>query len=216
MAKFTLADGTEIEAFTAEEVEKLTESKVSGLKNKVSELLTETKAEREKRQQIEAEREAAELERMQKDNDLQGLLERERKKAEEFNAKVSELSEKLTAKEKKEQADAIEKATSEFAMLQTRDTAKMKLLREQAAKYAKFTENGVKFEVDGVEIDSNKLSEKLISDYGFLFDGSGANGGGSQGSKFSRADNKINAKADEAKSKGDLNGFLAAALTQNQ
>ena len=50
MAKFTLADGTEIEAFTAEEVEKLTESKVSGLKNKVSELLTETKTEREKRQ----------------------------------------------------------------------------------------------------------------------------------------------------------------------
>ena len=216
MAKFTLADGTEIEAFTAEEVEKLTESKVSGLKNKVSELLTETKAEREKRQQIEAEREAAELERMQKDNDLQGLLERERKKAEEFSSKVSELSEKLTAKEKKEQADAIEKATSEFAMMQTRDTAKMKLLREQAAKYAKFTENGVQFEVDGVVIDSNKLTEKLISDYGFLFDGSGANGGGSQGSKFSGADNKTNAKADEAKSKGDLNGFLAAALTQNQ
>ena len=216
MAKFTLADGTEIEAFTADEVEKITESKVSGLKNKVSELLTETKAEREKRQQIEAEREAAELERMQKDNDLQGLLERERKKAEEFNAKVSELSEKLTAKEKKEQADAIEKATSEFAMLQTRDTAKMKLLREQAAKYAKFTENGVQFEVDGVAIDSAKLTEKLISDYGFLFDGSGANGGGSQGSKFSGADNKTNAKADEAKSKGDLNGFLAAALNQNQ
>ena len=44
MAKFTLADGTEIEAFTADEVEKMTESKVSGLKNKVSELLTETKA----------------------------------------------------------------------------------------------------------------------------------------------------------------------------
>ena len=88
MAKFTLADGTEIEAFTAEEVEKMTESKVSGLKSKVTELLDETKAERAKRQQIEAEREAAELERMEKDNDLQGLLERERKKAEEFNAKV--------------------------------------------------------------------------------------------------------------------------------
>ena len=107
MAKFTLADGTEIEAFTADEVEKMTESKVSGLKSKVTELLDETKAERAKRQQIEAEREAAELERMQKDNDLQGLLERERKKAEELNSKMSELSEKLTAKEKKEQADAI-------------------------------------------------------------------------------------------------------------
>ena len=81
MAKFTLADGTEIEAFTADEVEKMTESKVSGLKSNVTELLDETKAERAKRQQIEAEREAAELERMQKDNDLQGLLERERKKA---------------------------------------------------------------------------------------------------------------------------------------
>ena len=101
-------------------------------------------------------------------------------------------------------------------MLQTRDTAKMKLLREQAAKYAKFTENGVQFEVDGVAVDSTKLAKKLISDYGFLFDGSGANGGGSQGSKFSGADNKTNAKADEAKSKGDLNGFLAAALNQNQ
>ena len=120
MAKFTLADGTEIEAFTAEEVEKLTESKVSGLKKQVTTLLDETKQERAKRKQIESEKEADELDRMQKDNDLQGLLERERKKAEEFNAKVSELSEKLTAKEKKEQSDAIEKATSEFAMLQDR------------------------------------------------------------------------------------------------
>ena len=49
MAKFTLADGTEIEAFTADEVEKMTESKVSGLKSKVTELLDETKAERAKR-----------------------------------------------------------------------------------------------------------------------------------------------------------------------
>ena len=216
MAKYTLADGTEIEAFTAEEVEKMTESKVSGLKNKVSELLTETKAEREKRQQIEAEREAAELERMQKDNDLQGLLERERKKAEEFNAKVSELSEKLTAKEKKEQADAIKKAASDFAMLGTRDTAKMKLLIEQAEKYAKYTDSGVVFEIDGNIADTEKLTAKLMGDFGFLFDGSGATGGNAQGSKFSGADNKTNAKADEAKSKGDLNGFLAAALNPNQ
>ena len=65
-------------------------------------------------------------------------------------------------------------------------------------------------------VDTAKLSEKLIGDYGFLFDGSGATGGNSQGSKFSGADSKQNAKADEAKAKGDLNGFLASALNPNQ
>ena len=48
MAKFTLADGTEVEAFTADEVEARLAETTSGLKSKVEELLGESKSAKQK------------------------------------------------------------------------------------------------------------------------------------------------------------------------
>ena len=185
MAKFTLADGTEIEAFTAEEVEKLTESKVSGLKNKVSELLTETKAEREKRQQIEAEREAAELERMQKDNDLQGLLERERKKAEEFNIKqvgqnliIVKGDEKLSRKfENKEERDKVKELAAKYSFkpsvkLYNEIKSLMSVAKEERKDYLKKAADKAKGKKDEKPVEAKlvtteeqiKAAKKLLED----------------------------------------------------
>ena len=65
MAKFKLADGTEIEAFTPEELKAEVEKETSGLKTKVDELLKETKEAKKARKDAEekAAQEAEELAR---------------------------------------------------------------------------------------------------------------------------------------------------------
>lgn len=73
MAKFKLEDGTEIEAFTADEVKAQIEQETSGLKGKVDELLKETKAAKDARKAAEekAARDAEEAAR--KGGDVEAL-----------------------------------------------------------------------------------------------------------------------------------------------
>jgi hypothetical protein len=56
-------------------------------------------------------------------------------------------------------------------------------LREQISKYARYTDDGVKFEMGGVEVDKEKITAHITENYPFLIDGSGASGGGATGGK---------------------------------
>ena len=176
MAKLKLEDGTEIEAFTAEEMEAKLNETTAGLKAKVDELLGESKSAKQKARELE-EAQAAEAEaRAKEKGEFKELYEREQK------AKA-ELAEKYDSFAKRIQAKDIELSASSLAAELTRDTKRAELLKEQVSKYARYTDDGVVFEMGGVNVDKDKILTHIKENFPFLVDGSGATGGGAAGSQ---------------------------------
>jgi DNA repair exonuclease SbcCD ATPase subunit len=186
VAKFVLQDGTEVEAFTADELQAKIAEEVSGLKAKRDELLGLHTKDKERLAELEkAQREAEEARQREKGEfkqlyeKTQAELESERDQARKFRQQVQEKE--------------IESATLSLIGDLTRDTARATLLKKEAMQFAKYTDEGVQFEIGGVAVDAAKLKEKLASDYPFLIDGSGASGGGAQGgSRNGKAGKKFN------------------------
>jgi len=174
MAKFKLEDGTEVEAFTADELKLKLEEETSGLKSKVEELLTEKKTVSQRAKELEEAQAAAEEARAKEKGEFRELYEREQK------AKL-ELQEKYESFQTRIQKQEVSLATSSIVGQLTRDTARAELLAEKAAQFAKYTDEGVKFELGGVPVDSEKMQAHLKERYPFLIDGSGATGGGATG-----------------------------------
>jgi hypothetical protein len=174
MAKFKLEDGKEIEAFTADELKAAIENEVAGLKAKNGELLGLHAKEKERLAELEAAAQAAEVERQKEKGEFKTLyektqaeLEGEREAARKFRTEV--------------QTKTLESEAFKLATSMTSDTKRAELLKKEIQQYAKYTDNGVQFEVGGVAIEGSKLAEKLKTDYPFLADGSGASGGGASG-----------------------------------
>ena len=170
MAKFKLEDGSEVEAFTPEELE----NEVSGLKNKISELLGETKNERENRQALEQAQAEIEEQRAKEKGEFKSLyektlsdLEREREQARGFAQKV--------------QQKELEASAQQIATQLTRDSKRAEVLKKEAMQFAQYTEEGVKFSIGGVDVPTDKVIEHLRSEYPFLADGKGSTGGGASG-----------------------------------
>lgn len=176
MAKFKLEDGTEVEAFTADEVTARLEHETSGLKSKLDELLGETKTAKQKAKELEDAQAAAEEARAKEKGEFKELYEREQK------AK-SELSEKYDQYAKKIQAKDIELSSSAIALELTRDTKRAELLKKEISQFARYSEDGVKFEMGGVEVDRAKVVAHITESYPFLVDGNQSSGGGAPGGK---------------------------------
>ena len=175
MAKLTLADGTEIEAFTADEVAEQIQKETGGLKAKLDELLGETKSAKQRARELE-EAQAAEAEaRAKEKGEFKELYEREQK------AKA-ELAEKHEGFAKRIQQKEVETAAMTLASELTRDTKRAELLRKEISQFARYDETGVKFEMGGVEVDPSNILAHIKESYPFLVDGSGATGGGAAGS----------------------------------
>jgi len=170
MAKLKLADGTEIEAFTREEVD----GEIGGLKTKVDELLKEKKTVSARAAELEEAARAADEARQKEKGEFKELYEREQKAKQELADKFGEFQGKI-------QKNEISIASTSIATLLTKDTGRAELLAEKAAQFAKYTETGVIYELGGVQVDANKLAEHLKSKYPFLADGTGAAGGGAAG-----------------------------------
>ena len=185
MATFKLEDGTEVEAFTADEVKSQIESETSGLKSKLEELLGETKSAKQKAKELEELQQQEAEARAKEKGEFKTLYENEQK------AKA-ELAEKYEAFEKRIQAKDIETEAVKIASELTRDTKRHSLLQEQIAKLAKYTPEGVKFEMGGVEVDRDKVLAHINDNYPFLVDASGATGGGATGGKGGGAVKKFN------------------------
>ena len=176
MATFKLEDGTEIEAFTAEELEAKLNETTSGLKAKVDELLGESKSAKQKARELEEAQAATEEARAKEKGEFKELYEREQK------AKA-ELADKYEAFAKRIQQKEVESSALSLAAELTRDTKRAELLKEQVIKFARYTDDGVKFEMGGIEVDRAKIMAHISDNYPFLVDGSGATGGGATGGK---------------------------------
>jgi hypothetical protein len=174
MAKFKLENGTEVEAFTTDELKQAIENEIAGLKAKNGELLGLHTKDKERLAELEAAQAKAEEERQKEKGEFKSLyektqaeLEAERQAAREFKTQV--------------QSKTLEGEAFKLATSLTSDTKRAELLKKEVLQYAKYTDTGVQFEIGGVAVESGKLAEKLKADYPFLADGSGASGGDAKG-----------------------------------
>lgn len=181
MAKFKLEDGTEIEAFTKEELD----AEVAGLKRKNEELLGETKTERERRLELERLQSEAEEARQKEKGEFRELYEKTQAELEKEREQGRTFRQTIQQKE-------LDSAAMRIAGQLTKDMKRAELLKKEAMQFARFIDDGVVFEVGGVQIDQAKLIEKLSADYPFLVDGSGATGGGASGGSSGGATKRLN------------------------
>ncbi len=160
--------------FTAEEVQALLEKETSGLKAKVDELLGESKSAKQKARELEEAQRLAEEDGLKQKEEFRTLYEREQKAKAELADKYESFAKRIQQKE-------VEGAALSLASELTRDTKRAELLKEQVSKFARYTDDGVKFEMGGVEVDRAKIMAHIKDNYPFLIDGSGATGGGATG-----------------------------------
>lgn len=166
-------DGETITLTKAELEAKIAEA-VAPIKAKADELLGETKQERQKRQALEQAQAEAERKRAEEQGQFQELykqtqaeLEKERQAAQEYRQKVARAT--------------LEGEAGKIAAELSRDTARAALLAEQAAKFIKPGDNGLQYEIGGVQVDRAKALDHLRASFPFLVDGSQASGGGATG-----------------------------------
>ncbi len=183
--------------YTEEEVQKLIDEQVSGLKNKVDELLGEKKSATQKAKELEEYQKTQEEERMKEKEQFRELYEREQENK-------RQLQEEHEAFKHQIKTQTIQSEATKLAAELTRDTARSELLQEKVAQYAKYSDNGVDFELGGVPVEKDKILAHLKEKYPFLVDGSGATGGGASGSQ--------NGGAVTSKSFGEMNGSELSAL----
>lgn len=174
MAKFKLEDGTEVEAFTAEELQAKLDEELAGLKAKRDELLGLHAKDKERLTELEKAQQEAEEARQREKGEFKSLYEKTQAELEAERDNARKFRQQIQQKE-------LEGAANALVTELTRDNKRAELLRKEALQFAKYTDEGVKFEVGGVEVDAAKLKQKLSDDYPFLVDGSQASGGGAQG-----------------------------------
>tara|TARA_R100001369_G_scaffold16867_3_gene31976 strand:- start:2701 stop:3321 length:621 start_codon:yes stop_codon:yes gene_type:complete len=169
-----MADENDEKTFTQADLDAAVAKAVEALKAKNDELLGETKAERKKRQELEAAQETAEAERQKKAGEFRELYEKTQAELEKERAQAAAF--KATIREKD-----IEGTAGAIASELTRDTARAALLRKEAAALLKHTDEGVQYEIGGVQVDRAKVLDHLKAAYPFLADGNQSNGGGAGG-----------------------------------
>lgn len=174
MAKFKLEDGSEVEAFTADELQERIDTEVAGLKAKRDELLGLHAQEKERLKELEEAQRKLEEDRLREKGEFKSLYEKTQSELEAERENARKFRQTIQEKELEQSANSL---VGEL----TRDNKRAELLRKEAMQYAKYTDKGVVYEIGGVAVDAAKLKEKLAADYPFLVDGSGASGGGAQG-----------------------------------
>lgn len=194
--------------FTQAEVEAMLEEKTGGLKAKVDELLGEKKTVSQKARELEEAQAKAEEDRLKEKQEFKELYEREQKSK-------AELEEKFGSFQTRIQKQEIELHTKDIGAELTkvsRDAGRAELLSEKAAQMAKYTDDGVKFEIGGIEVTKEQVLSHLSEKFPFLVDGDGSTGGGAKGASKSGGAESKNQSANDAKSKGDLSAYLKATI----
>ena len=160
--------------YTQEEVQQMIDEQVSGLKNKVDELLGEKKSANQKAQELEQQQKQQEEERLKEKEQFRELYEREQNAKKELQESYEEFKQRI-------QQQTVQTEAAKLAAELTRDTARSELLQEQVKQFAKYNEDGVTYELGGVPVEKDKIVSHLREKYPFLIDGSGATGGGAAG-----------------------------------
>ena len=196
--------------FPADVLEKLAE--LDRLKAHQNKLLEETKTAKQRAKELEEAQALAEQEALKKSGEFQKLWESEAEKASRLQKEMDEKESAWREKERARQQRDIEAQAIHDMKDHAVDASSLELLSEKARQFAVHTENGIEYQVGGVTVPKEKVIETLSAKYPRLFKGSGATGGGATGSNGHPVGANSNTKAQEAKSKGDLNGFLSAHL----
>lgn len=194
---------SDLDAKIAEAVEKAT----AGLKAKNAELLSETKAEREKRQALEKAQEEAEAERQRQAGEFKSLYEKAQAELKDEREQLAQFRGQIAKRD-------VEAATAGIASELTRDTARAAILAEQAGKFAKHGDDGVRYEIGGVEVEKAKVIDHLRTTYPFLVDGNQASGGGATGGSGGAA-KKLSEMGDAERLELARQGKLKAATGQS-
>jgi flagellar motility protein MotE (MotC chaperone) len=147
---------------------------------------------KEREERASAKKRLSELEQLQRQQEEESLKQREEFKTlyEREQKAKAELAEKYESFAKRIQQKEIESAAVSIASELTRDTKRAELLREKISQFARYSEEGIKFEMGGVEVGREKVLSFLNDNYPFLIDGSGASGGGATGGKSGGAGKK--------------------------
>ena len=207
MAKFKLEDGTEIEAFTADEVQAKIDESTGGLKSKVDELLGETKTAKQKAQELEELQAKAEEDRLKEKQEFKTLFEQrnseliaEREATAEYKAKV--------------QGKDIEiQLSNDIAQFATKDASRAKALKRMAMENAKHDGEKVYYELGGVAVDAETMLNSYKEEFGFMFDGTQSSGGraeGGNGGAEHKKPSEMNSAERIAFKERDPNGFKQA------
>ena len=182
-------------------------------------LLGETKAAKQRAQELEAankeadaKRRQAEEERLKKEGEFQKLYESESERAARIEKELETERAERRQEAKERQQREIENSASKLMLNVAVDDSSLEILAEKAQQYAVFTENGVEYEIGGVKVTQEKVIETLTNKYPRLVKGSGATGGGAAGTQRPSGADAKNQASEDAKKKGDLTGFITAQL----
>lgn len=149
---------------------------LSGLKNKVQQLMDEAKAAKAKAREIEQQKAEQDEQRAKEKGEFKTLWEQAQQKLAEKDSELKDFTNRIRQKEIDSSAQIIGN------QLAKSDTKRAQVLADYAAKYARHDGERVQFLVGGIEVDSSALMEHLRKEFPFLVDGSSATGGGASSS----------------------------------
>jgi len=195
----------EQKTYTEDEVQAM----ISGLKSKNDELKGEKVKVSERLTALEQQKRDQEKSDLESNQQFQSLYELEQANTKEALKKAADANERVAALEREREEGKVKSAASAIgSKLAKTDPGRAEILAEKAEKFAKHTEDGIKYEIGGVEVTEEKVSEHLKAKYPFLIDGLGSNGGGAAGNRGGGA--AATQKGADAKANGDLTGFIKA------
>ena len=177
------------------------------LKSHHAKLLDETKTAKQKAAEIEKAQQEAETARQHEQGEYKSLAERYQKEAEAERKSLLELKGSIANQslDSKAMAIAVDEANSP----------------QNAKLMARFIRDQLEYTDSGVLGKGGKSTEDAVKelfatgDFEALRKGNQSSGGSAPGNtKASGAGEPINPKAEEARKRGDLTGFLSASLTK--
>ena len=181
MPKLKLHDGSEIDAYTEDEVKQRIEAEVTGLKSKVEELLGESKSAKQKARELEELQRKQEEESLKKSGEWKQLYETEAEKAARIQRELDEERENRRKERQAAQQEKINSETVKIASTVAVDDSSLELLSEKMRQFAVYTDEGIQYEIGGVKVTQEKVIDMLSNKYPRLVKGSGASGGGATG-----------------------------------
>jgi len=158
----------------------------SGLKNKLDELMSETKAAKQKARELEAQRQKADEDAAKEKGEFKTLWEQAQQRLQEKDEELAQFNQKI------QQRDINIAANTIGQSLAKTDAKRAEVLSDYAQKFAKHNGDKVEFIVGGVAVTEAELMAHLSKEYPFLVDGSNASGGGAQSASGSGASKQMN------------------------
>lgn len=183
-------------------------AEVERLKGHHSKLLDETKTAKQKAAEIEKAQQDAEIARQHEQGEFKGLAERYQKEAETERKALVELRASIANQ-------SLDSAAMQAALTEANSPANAKILARFIRDQLEYSEAGVAGK--GGKPTADALKDLFATgDFDALRKGIESTGGSAPGNtnKASGAGEQSNPKAEEARKRGDLTGFLSASLTK--